>query len=134
MPANTGADTLVPPAPESLPLTSSAVLDHANSPLWLLGHERTPAVSLLLTASAQDTMAPARDITKLIAGARANPLAKATEVRSFIAPIGGGHNQSAWEKMLPTAFTWLSQRLSAPRPIPRDHGRRQRLDPGKTTG
>jgi S-formylglutathione hydrolase FrmB len=105
--------------PESVPLTSDIALDHANSPLWLLGHERTPAVSLLLTDSAQDAMTPVRDITRLIAAARANPLSRATEVRSFIAPIGGGHNQSAWEKMLPTAFTWLSQRLSGPRPIPR---------------
>jgi hypothetical protein len=50
----------------------------------------------------------------VITAAKGNPLAKATEVQSFVAPLGGGHNQSAWEKMLPTAFTWLSQRLTGP--------------------
>ena len=102
-------------SPESLALTSDPELSQANSPLWLLGHDRTPAVSLLLTGSDQDKMDPVSEITQLLTVARANPEAKATEVRSFIAPLGGGHNQSAWEKMLPTAFTWLSQRLSAPR-------------------
>lgn len=101
--------------PESLALTSDPALDQANSPLWLLSRTRTPAVSLLLTGSDQDRMDPVSDIGQLLAAANANPLARATEVRSFIAPLGGGHNQNAWEKMLPTAFTWLSQRLSAPR-------------------
>jgi S-formylglutathione hydrolase FrmB len=101
--------------PESLPITGDPALDRADSPLWLLSHARTPAVSLLLTGSAQDRMDPVSEISDVLAAARANPLARATEVRSFIAPLGGGHNQSAWEKMLPTAFSWLSQRLSAPR-------------------
>jgi enterochelin esterase-like enzyme len=101
-------------APESLLLTTSPALDRVNSPLWMLGHERTPAVSILMTGSDQDTMDPVSEITQLLAAARANPRSAATEVRSFIAPIGGGHNQSAWEKMLPTAFTWLSQRLVGP--------------------
>jgi enterochelin esterase-like enzyme len=104
-------------SPESLLLTRNPELDRANSPLWLLGHTRTPAVSLLMTGSDQDTADPVSDITQLLAAAKANPLSRATEVRSFVAPIGGGHNQSAWEKMLPTAFTWLSERLSAPRPV-----------------
>jgi enterochelin esterase-like enzyme len=103
-------------APESLLLTRNAELDRANSPLWLLSHTRTPAVSLLMTGSDQDMADPVSEITQLLAAAKANPLSRATEVRSFIAPIGGGHNQSAWEKMLPTAFTWLSERLSGPRP------------------
>jgi enterochelin esterase-like enzyme len=103
-------------APESLLLTRNPQLDRLNSPLWLLGHTRTPAVSLLMTGSDQDMADPVSEITQLLAAARANPLSRATEVRSFIAPIGGGHNQSSWEKMLPTAFTWLSQRLSGPRP------------------
>jgi enterochelin esterase-like enzyme len=106
--------------PESLVLTSDPWLDHANSPQWMLGHERTPAVSLLMTGSGQDPEDPVSEITQLLAAAKANPLSRATEVQSFIAPIGGGHNQSAWEKMLPTAFTWLSQRLSAPQPIGKD--------------
>jgi enterochelin esterase-like enzyme len=104
-------------APESLLLTRNPELDRANSPLWLLGHIRTPAVSLLMTGSNQDLADPVAEITQLLAAARANPLSRATEVRSFIAPIGGGHNQSSWEKMLPTAFTWLSERLSGPRPM-----------------
>lgn len=101
-------------APESTLLTTNQALDRANSPLWMLGHERTPAVSILMTGSDQDTLDPVSEITQLLTAARANRRAAATEVRSFIAPIGGGHNQSAWEKMLPTAFTWLSQRLAGP--------------------
>ena len=104
-------------SPESLLLTRNPELDRANSPLFLLGHTRTPAVSLLMTGSDQDTADPVSEITQLLAAAKANPLSRATEVRSFIAPIGGGHNQSAWEKMLPTAFTWLSERISGPRPV-----------------
>lgn len=102
--------------PDSLELADDPVLDHADSPLWLIGHTRTPAVSLLMTASAQDRVDPASEAAQMITAAKANPLAKATDVQSFVAPLGGGHNQSAWEKMLPTAFTWLSQRLAGPTP------------------
>lgn len=100
--------------PDSYELSTDAELDHANSPLWLISHTSTPAVSLLMTASAQDQVDPAAETAQMIAAAKANPLARATEVQSFVAPLGGGHNQSAWEKMLPTAFTWLSQRLTGP--------------------
>jgi hypothetical protein len=67
-----------------------------------------------MTASAQDRVDPASEAAQMITVAQANPLAQATEIQSFVAPLGGGHNQSAWEKMLPTAFTWLSQRLTGP--------------------
>jgi enterochelin esterase-like enzyme len=100
--------------PDSNELSQNAQLDHANSPLWLLSHTRTPSVSLLMTASGQDQVDPAGETAQVIAAAAKNPLAKATDVQSFVAPLGGGHNQSAWEKMLPTAFTWLSQRLTGP--------------------
>jgi enterochelin esterase-like enzyme len=100
--------------PDSVELTDDPDLSTANSPLHLIGHTRTPAVSLLMTASAQDPIDPAYEATQMVAAAEANPLARATEVQSFIAPVGGGHNQTAWEKMLPTAFTWLSQRLAGP--------------------
>ncbi|HEX4791983.1 MAG TPA: alpha/beta hydrolase-fold protein [Actinospica sp.] len=100
--------------PDSFELSSDEALDHADSPLWLLAHTRTPAVSLLMTASGQDKVDPAAEAAQVIAAARGNPLARATDVQSFVAPKGGGHNQSAWEKMLPTAFTWLSQRLTGP--------------------
>lgn len=102
--------------PDSRELSDDPDLDHANSPLWLLSHTQTPAVSLLMTASAQDSVDPASEAAQMIAAAKANPLADATDVQSFVAPLGGGHNQSAWEKMLPTAFTWLSQRLAGPTP------------------
>ncbi|HWG25135.1 alpha/beta hydrolase [Actinospica sp.] len=102
--------------PDSQELSEDPVLDHENSPLWLISHTRTPAVSLLMTASAQDNVDPASEAAKMIAAAKANPQARATDVQSFVAPLGGGHNQSAWEKMLPTAFTWLSQRLAGPTP------------------
>ena len=100
--------------PDSMELSDDPVLDHIDSPLWLVGHTRTPAVSLLMTASAQDRVDPASEAAQMISVAHANPLAQATEIQSFVAPLGGGHNQSAWEKMLPTAFTWLSQRLTGP--------------------
>jgi enterochelin esterase-like enzyme len=100
--------------PDSAELSANTALEHANSPLWLLGHTRTPAVSLLMTASDQDHVDPASETAQVIAATEANPRARATEVLSFVAPLGGGHNQSAWEKMLPTAFTWLSQRLTGP--------------------
>lgn len=100
--------------PDSEELSDDPSLDHANSPLWLISHAKTPAVSLLMTASAQDHVDPASETAQMIAAAKANPRAKATDVQSFVAPLGGGHNQSAWEKMLPTAFTWLSQRLTGP--------------------
>jgi S-formylglutathione hydrolase FrmB len=100
--------------PDSYELSEDEELDHANSPLWLLAHTRTPSVSLLMTASGQDRVDPAAETGQVLAAAAANPQAKATDVQSFIAPLGGGHNQSAWEKMLPTAFTWLSQRLTGP--------------------
>ena len=118
--------------PESLALTSSPFLDRANSPQWILGHERTPAVSILLTGSGQDLADPISEISQLMLAARANPRSRATEVRSFIAPIGGGHNQSAWEKMLPTAFTWLSQRLSGPQLIGQPHRERPAGQPRAT--
>jgi enterochelin esterase-like enzyme len=100
--------------PDSLELSEDPELADADSPLWLISHTRTPAVSLLMTASAQDQVDPASEAAQMITAAKANPLAKATDVQSFVAPLGGGHNQSAWEKMLPTAFTWLSQRLAGP--------------------
>ena len=100
--------------PDSVELSQDPRLDHADSPLWLISHTRTPAVSLLMTASAQDRVDPASEAAQMITAAKGNPLAVATEVQSFVAPLGGGHNQSAWEKMLPTAFTWLSQRLTGP--------------------
>ena len=102
--------------PDSLELSEDPLLDRIDSPLWLISHTRTPAVSLLMTASAQDQVDPASEAAQMITAARSNPLAEATDVQSFVAPLGGGHNQSAWEKMLPTAFTWLSQRLSGPTP------------------
>ncbi|MBC3842926.1 esterase [Streptacidiphilus sp. 4-A2] len=100
--------------PDSIELTDDPPLARLNNPLWLIGHTRTPAVSLLMTASDQDRVDPASEPAQMIAAALANPRARATEVQSFTAPLGGGHNQSAWEKMLPTAFTWLSQRLTGP--------------------
>lgn len=100
--------------PESRTLTTDRKLATANSPLWIIGHTQTPEVSILMTASAQDRLDPPSEGQQVINAARANPGAHATEVQAFVAPLGGGHNQSAWEKMLPTSFTWLSQRLSKP--------------------
>jgi len=103
--------------PESRLLTEDRALSTRNSPLWAIGHQRTPAVSLLMTASGQDRSDPPSQPQQMIDAARANPLSRATEVQSFVAPLGGGHNQGAWQKMLPTAFSWLSRRLAGPVPI-----------------
>jgi S-formylglutathione hydrolase FrmB len=103
--------------PESRLLTDDRALTMQNSPLWMIGHDRTPAVSLLMTASGQDRLDPPAEAQQMIQAARANPFARATEVQSFIAPLGGGHNQGSWQKILPTAFTWLSQRLAGPVPV-----------------
>ena len=102
--------------PDSLELSNDPELNRVDSPLWLISHTKTPAVSLLMTASAEDRVDPAAEAAQMITAAKGNPLARATDVQSFVAPLGGGHNQSAWEKMLPTAFTWLSQRLAGPTP------------------
>lgn len=102
--------------PESQLVTADAALDKRNSPLWAIGHDRTPAVSLLMTGSEQDQADPSWEDSQMVTTARANRRARATEVVSYIAPFGGGHNQRAWEQMLPMAFNWLSQRLSGPRP------------------
>ncbi len=103
--------------PESRLLTRNRDLAIRNSPLWAIGHERTPAVSLLMTASGQDREDPPSQPQQMIDAARADSLSRATEVQSFVAPLGGGHNQGAWQKMLPTAFGWLSGRLAGPVPI-----------------
>lgn len=100
--------------PESFSLTRYPALADANSPQWLIAHRRTAAVSLLMTASAQDPIDPPSEPQQMINAAKSNPLARATEVQQFIAPLAGGHNQTAWEKMLPTTFAWLSDRLSVP--------------------
>ncbi len=100
--------------PESRLLLADKALARSVSPLWVIGHEATPDVSLLMTSSAQDKLDPPSEGQQMIDAAKANPRAAPTEVQAFVAPLGGGHNQSAWEKMLPTSFTWLSQRLSKP--------------------
>lgn len=100
--------------PESPLVTGDATLARQNDPLWAVRNTRTPAVSLLMTASAQDPVDPPSEPQQMVDAAKAGAESKSTEVQEFIAPLGGGHNQSAWEKMLPTAFRWFSQRLSGP--------------------
>jgi S-formylglutathione hydrolase FrmB len=100
--------------PESPLLTQNTRLDQENSPQWLIAHTRTPAVSLLMTASQEDRIDPPSEPQQMIESAKAGSQSKATEVQQFIAPHGGGHNQMAWSKMLPMAFSWISQRLSGP--------------------
>jgi enterochelin esterase-like enzyme len=100
--------------PMSKLLTGDRPLARANSPQWTIEHTRTPPVSLLMTASRQDKIDPPSEAEQMLAAARSNPRSRATEVQSFIVPQGGGHNQAAWEKMLPIAFTWLSARVAGP--------------------
>jgi S-formylglutathione hydrolase FrmB len=101
-------------SPESPLVTSNGTLAQQNNPLWLVRNTRTPAVSLLMTASRQDQVDPPSEPQAMIDAARAGPGSRSTEIQQYVAPLGGGHNQSAWEKMLPTAFRWLSPRLSGP--------------------
>lgn len=100
--------------PESPLLTHDPQLARQYDPVWLIRNTRTPAVSLLMAASAQDRIDPPSEAQEMVAAAKAGPQSSSTEVQEYVAPLGGGHNQSAWEKMLPNAFQWLSQRLSAP--------------------
>jgi enterochelin esterase-like enzyme len=101
-------------SPESPPVTADAALAQENDPIRRVRETTTPPVSLLMTASAQDPVDPPSEPQALIDAARANPRSRSTEIQQYIAPLGGGHNQSAWEKMLPTAFRWFTQRLSGP--------------------
>lgn len=101
-------------SPESPLVMDNSMLAQQNDPIWRVRNTRTPAVSLLMTASSQDPVDPPSEPQALIDAARAGAGSKSTEIQQYIAPLGGGHNQSAWEKMLPTAFRWLSQRLSGP--------------------
>jgi S-formylglutathione hydrolase FrmB len=101
-------------SPESSLVTSNSTLAQENNPIWRIQNTRTPAVSLLMTASKQDPIDPPSEAQDMINAAKAGKQSKSTEVEQYIAPLGGGHNQSAWEKMLPTAFRWLSERLSGP--------------------
>jgi S-formylglutathione hydrolase FrmB len=101
-------------SPESPLVTADAALAQENDPIRRVRETTTPPVSLLMTASAQDPVDPPSEPQALIDAARANPRSRSTEIQQYIAPLGGGHNQSAWEKMLPTAFRWFTQRLSGP--------------------
>lgn len=101
-------------SPESPLVTADPDFARQNDPLWRIAHTRTAPVSLLMTASAQDPVDPPSEARQMLAAAKSGVADQATELEQYVAPLGGGHNQSAWEKMLPTAFRWSTQRLSGP--------------------
>ncbi|MEV5573125.1 alpha/beta hydrolase-fold protein [Spirillospora sp. NPDC052269] len=99
-------------SPESPLVTADPEFARENDPVWRVSHTRTPPVSILMTASAQDAVDPPSESHRMLAAARTG--ARDTELQEYVAPLGGGHNQGAWEKMLPTAFRWFTRRLSGP--------------------
>lgn len=82
-------------------------LRRQNSPGWLITQRPSPAVDLLLVASAQDgtTAADARSM----AAAAGRP----TQVAVRILP-SGGHNVRVWSAVLPMCIQWLSAVVQGP--------------------
>jgi enterochelin esterase-like enzyme len=84
----------------------STTIRNLNDPLWRVQHLAPPDVSLLLTASREETKVY-REVEQLAAAARA-PLAVFTIIR----PVGG-HNAGVWREELPLCLKWLSAVLLA---------------------
>nr|WP_237554581.1 alpha/beta fold hydrolase [Streptomyces sp. SID4948] len=85
--------------------------DGFRSPLWLARTTR-PHVQLLIESSLQDPESPPKFADSLSAAVR--PPGTVTVLRM----PSGGHNWRTWGRMFPTAFTWLSARIEAPRAVP----------------
>ena len=84
----------------------SRTLYEQNSPLWEALHWSGHALNVLATASRQDT-ASVRDVLAL----HRVPNRPGLTIDVLIVPFGG-HNFDEWAHVEPTAFAWLSQRLS----------------------
>lgn len=82
----------------------STAVREQNDPLWRVQHLPQPAVSLLLTASRQETTVY-RQVQLLSAAAR-SPLLVSTIIRPT-----GGHNAGVWRGELPLCLQWLSATL-----------------------
>jgi S-formylglutathione hydrolase FrmB len=85
----------------------SRQLERENNLLWRLDNRPMPAVSVLL-ASSKEGEGNYKDTQAFIAKAKP-PL----RVSSIILD-SGGHNFNTWNREVPSALDWLSNRLSAP--------------------
>lgn len=85
----------------------SSRLRDSYTPLWRLGHVAQPPVSMLVMTSKQDRHAYREDraFAKLVH----SPARMWT-----LWTKRGGHNAQFWRSLEPTAFAWLSQRMSGP--------------------
>jgi enterochelin esterase-like enzyme len=95
----------VPQTPE---VRRDRALNAENSVLGLL-RTRRPPVSLLLAGTRQDHKSD-QAINQIMQLVR-----PPTTAFLYVLP-SGGHNASVWNSMLPKAYAWLSERLSAPHP------------------
>jgi len=94
--------------PQTARVRDDPALDARNSIPRILRDHRPP-VSLLLAGTRQDRASYA-ELNRLV------PLVR-PPTRAFTYVLAtGGHNAAVWNSMLPSAYAWLSARLSAPRP------------------
>lgn len=85
----------------------SLKLHDLYTPVWRLAHLRQPAVSMLVMTSMKDRRS-FRDNKAFARLVRAPARVWTLWTRS------GGHNPQFWRSLEPTAFAWLSQRMSGP--------------------
>jgi enterochelin esterase-like enzyme len=82
-----------------------------RSPVWL-ARTTHPDVQLLVESSPQDPESPPKFADWIAAVAKSPTVVTKTQIPN------GGHNWNTWGRMFPTAFTWVSARLEAPRAVP----------------
>lgn len=94
----------------------STTLRLLSTPSWRLAHLPQPAVSMLLMTSKKDHHSFRQD-------AAFSRLARTPAEMWTLWTGSGGHNAQFWRSLEPTAFAWLSQRMSGPTsPIPAVNG------------
>jgi S-formylglutathione hydrolase FrmB len=86
----------------------SSVLRDLNSPEWVMAHQPQPPISVLATSGLMESSHTGYMDTRHFLSLVRPPMTAA----SIFIP-GGGHNFASWEKVMPTAFDWLSQKLHA---------------------
>jgi pimeloyl-ACP methyl ester carboxylesterase len=94
--------------PQTPQVRNDPALNAQNSVPEIL-RTRRPPVSLLLAGTRQDRQSYA-ELSRLV------PLVH-PPTRAFVYVLNsGGHNAAVWNSMLPKAYAWLHDQLSAPRP------------------
>lgn len=88
----------------------SATLRSLNDPEWLLAHEPAPPVSLLATIGGGERGRYGYPDTMRFVKLVRPPM----RVQAEVLP-DGGHNLTSWDREMPHAIDWLSQRLTAAR-------------------